>query len=293
MIDSLTGIHKRLAATHEHALNNPLNPDRDYVFREGVVRYGITGRGPDLVLVHGTPWSCYAWHKLVPELAKNFRVHFYDLIGYGASEKKLGQNVSLDVQTDLLCELLQHWELKTPSLVAHDFGGAISLRAHLLAGVEYRNLSLINVVALAPWGSPFFAHVRQHEAAFSGVPDYIHQAIVETYIAGACHAPLAEKELQQLVAPWLGDQGRPAFYRQIAQADQQYTDDVEPLYAGVRCPTSVIWGVEDQWIPIETGKRLHTAIAHSKFYPIAGAGHLAAIEQPEALLATLGKSLGE
>ena len=99
------------------------------------------------------------------------------------------------------------------------------LRTHLLGQRDFEKIVLINVVALAPWGSPFFAHIRQHEAAFSGVPAYIHRAIVETYIQGALYNQLDLGEMEALVQPWLGDVGQAAFYRQIAQASQKYTDE--------------------------------------------------------------------
>ncbi|MGD1853364.1 MAG: alpha/beta fold hydrolase [Leptolyngbyaceae cyanobacterium] len=193
--------------------------DQNFSSAEGAVRFGISGTGADVVLVHGTPWSSYTWHRLIPFLSEQYRVHFYDFIGYGQSEKRPSQNVSLDVQGRLLADLLTHWGLKKPKIIAHDFGGAASLRAHLLHGCDFGSLQLIDVVALAPWGSPFFAHVQQHEEAFSGVPDYIHLAIVQAYIRGAMHKLLDETQFDKLVEPWVTENGKAAFYRQIAQAD--------------------------------------------------------------------------
>ena len=74
---------------------NKLNLGQEYKFSEGLVRYDIIGDGPPVVLVHGTPWSSFTWYKLAPVLAQRYRVHYYDLIGYGQSEKRNGQNVSL------------------------------------------------------------------------------------------------------------------------------------------------------------------------------------------------------
>jgi len=85
-----------------------LTLDQTYAFNQGAVRYGVIGDGPPLVLVHGTPWSSFTWHRLGPELAKTHSVHYYDLISYGQSEKRCGQKVSLDVQSRLLTELLVH-----------------------------------------------------------------------------------------------------------------------------------------------------------------------------------------
>jgi len=68
----------------------------------------------------------------------------------------------------------------------------------------------------SPWGSPFFLHVRKHEEAFSGVPDYIHEAIVRAYIATALFKDIEQTTVDSTISPWTGAEGKPAFYRQIA-----------------------------------------------------------------------------
>jgi pimeloyl-ACP methyl ester carboxylesterase len=50
----------------------------------------------------------------------------------------------------VLCELLAHWGLDGPAIAAHDIGGAITLRAHLLEGRDFSKLTLLD--AVAPWG---------------------------------------------------------------------------------------------------------------------------------------------
>lgn len=101
-------------------------------------------------------------------------------------------------------------------------------------------LTLVDPVALSPWGSPFVQHVRKHEAAFSGLPEYIHEAIVPAYIRGAVRRSLSHDELAPYVRPWLGEVGQAAFYRQIAQMDLRYTDEVAPRYPEIRCPTLIL-----------------------------------------------------
>ena len=55
---------------------------------------------------------------------------------------------------------------------------------------------------------------------------------------------------EALVAPWLGQPGQGAFYRQIAQADQRHTDEIEPRYGEIDAPVLVCWGEEDTWLPV-------------------------------------------
>jgi pimeloyl-ACP methyl ester carboxylesterase len=178
------------------------------------------------------------------------------LLGYGASEQRNGQDVSLGVQNRVLAALIDHWKVKRPDVVAHDFGGATALRAALLDQCDYRTLLLIDPVALAPWGSPFVRHVLEHEAAFAGLPAYIHEAMLDAYIQGAASRTLAPASLRAYTCAWTGEVGQAAFYRQIAQMDQRHTDVVQSRYGELRCPVSILWGEEDQWIPVERGVEL-------------------------------------
>src|SRR5690606_8935646 len=150
------------------------------------VCYGVIGAGPPLVMVHGTPFSSYVWRNIARELARSHTVYLYDLVGYGQSEKREGQDVSLGRQSEVFAALLDHRGLRQersrPDVIAHDFGGATVLRAHLLSGCDYNRLLLVDPVAVRPWGSPFVQHVRHHEAAFAGVPDDMHEAMLRAYI---------------------------------------------------------------------------------------------------------------
>jgi pimeloyl-ACP methyl ester carboxylesterase len=138
-----------------------------YVMDGRIVRYGREGHGPPVVLVHGTPWSSYNLRHLIMALSQYYTVYYYDLIGYGQSDKSPG-DVSLGMQNQVLDRLLDHWQLKNPVVLGHDFGGATVLRTYLLNGRDFEKIVLIDPVAISPWGSPFFRHVKAHEEAFAG-----------------------------------------------------------------------------------------------------------------------------
>ncbi len=133
--------------------------DETYKTAAGTVAAGHAGTDPDLAIAHGWPRFSFSWHRVIPELAKSFTVHWYDMPGYGKSNKSENQRTSLDVQGEVFAEMLSHWGLLRPHVVAHDFGGATTLRAHLLHGCEFEKCVLMNVVAMRPWGSDFFDHV--------------------------------------------------------------------------------------------------------------------------------------
>ncbi|NIR91700.1 MAG: alpha/beta hydrolase [Gammaproteobacteria bacterium] len=260
---------------------------RSFNFHGDPVRYDVFGEGLPTVLMHGTPFWSYEWRRIARAIGSTHRVHVYDMLGYGQSAKRAGQDVSLGVQNRLFTALLEHWRLKDPAVIAHDFGGATALRTHLLDGRDYEKLLLVDPVAIRPWGSPFVQHVRQHEAAFAGVPHYLQEAIVRAYLRTAMHRRLFDRELAPYVAPWLGEDGQPALYRQIAQMDLKYTDEIEPLLGNIRCPVSILWGEEDTWIPVGQGRKLHQMIPGSTFRTIPGAGHLVQEDAPEAIVAEI------
>lgn len=254
-------------------------------FQGQKVAWDSLGEGEPVVLVHGTPFSSFVWRTMARELARQYRVYVYDLLGYGQSEMRPGQDVSLGIQNRVLAALLAHWRLERPRIIAHDFGGATALRAHLLDGIDYERMLLIDPVAVRPWGSPFVAHVRDHEAGFAGVPDYIHRAILAAYIRGAIHRPISDAELAPLMTPWLREVGQPAFYRQIAQMELRFTDEVQDRYGTIRCPVQLLWGIEDGWIPVERGRELAQLIPGCRLTLIPGSGHLMQIDAPEAIVA--------
>ncbi|MEO0772038.1 MAG: alpha/beta hydrolase [Pseudomonadota bacterium] len=250
----------------------------------GQIAWGSAGSGPPLVLTHGWPWSSFSWHRIIPALARHFHVHWYDMPGYGRSDMDPNQRTGLDVQGKVFAHMLDHWGLRNPHVFAHDFGGATTLRAHLLHGCDYASLTLMNVVAMRPWGSDFFDHVGRHVNAFSVLPQHIHAAIVRAYIGGALARDLDTGDIEALVTPWLSDAGRISFYRQFAQADERFTAEVEPMFDDLRCPTQILWGEDDPWIPLARGQALSRAMPNARFQILPGAGHLPQLETPDQIL---------
>lgn len=254
-----------------------------FKFEDRSVKFGISGNGPAVIAVHGTPWSSYNLRHIIDALSNDFTIYYFDLVGYGQSDKSNG-DVSLGIQNKILDQLIKFWGLESPAIIGHDFGAATALRTHLLDRQDFDKIVLIDPVAISPWGSPFFQHVRAHEAAFAGLPEYIHEAIVRAYISSAAFLPIADETMEKTIQPWTGEDGKSAFYRQIAQAREEYTDEAQPLYSQINRPLMILWGTEDTWIPVERGRLLNAMIPGSSFHEIPDAGHLVIEEQPDRLV---------
>ena len=64
----------------------------------------------------------------------------------------------------------------------------------------------------------------------------------------------------------------------------RYTDEIEGRYADMRCPTRLLWGVEDQWIPLERGRELARRIPGCALTEVPDCGHLMQEDAPEAVV---------
>jgi pimeloyl-ACP methyl ester carboxylesterase len=238
----------------------------------------------DVVLCHGTPWSAASLVPLARTLAARYRVFLWDMPGYGASIGDGAGNVDLETQWQRLAAVLRHWRLERPHVLAHDIGGAVALGAHLLGGVEYASLYLLDIVTLEPWGSPFFRLVREYEHVFQALPLNLHGALVREYIAGAGGRSLDPAWVDELARPWCTPHGIDAFSRQIAQLRPEHTEPIAARLGQVRCPVRVGWGDEDPWIPpaqaAELAARLPGPVDVTMF---SGAGHLVPLEATEEL----------
>jgi pimeloyl-ACP methyl ester carboxylesterase len=244
---------------------------------------GGTARG-DVVLCHGTPWSAAALAPVAQRLRTDYRVFLWDMPGYGASIGEAAPDVDLVSQRRRLAGVLDHWGLDRPHLVAHDIGGAVALGAHLLEDRDLASLFLVDIVALDPWGSPFFRLVAQHEAVFAALPPDLHAALVRQYIAGAGGDALDPGWVDELARPWCTPHGQPAFYRQIAQLCPEHTEPVVARLDQVRCPVRVGWGEQDPWIPVAQAAELANRLpGQVEVVTYPGAGHLVPLEVTDAL----------
>ncbi len=142
-------------------------------------------------------------------------------------------------------------------------------------------------MALAPWGSPFFRLVGRNAEVFEQLPPPLHLALVREYVNSASGPGLRPEVADRLVGPWSDDVGQGAFYRQIQQADQRYTDEIQDLYAQIGMPVTVCWGADDTWIPLAKARELVSLIPGARLRVIPGAGHLVQEDAPAMLVAAL------
>ncbi|WP_298439748.1 alpha/beta hydrolase [uncultured Ferrimonas sp.] len=110
--------------------------------------YGEQGSGPALVLIHGFPSASWDWQYLLPTLAQHFRVIYFDLLGFGYSDKPT-HGYHMAQQADLTEALCAHLGVKQAHLLAHDYGDTVAQellarQQHHRQQVQWLSCALLN-----------------------------------------------------------------------------------------------------------------------------------------------------
>ncbi|WP_109773450.1 alpha/beta fold hydrolase [Quadrisphaera granulorum] len=257
--------------------------DQEFAWEGRSIAWSRRGTGPAVVFVHGTPFSSRVWAAYAAELSTSYTVYTWDLPGYGESSKHSEHTVDLGVHARAFAALLAHWGLDAPHVVAHDIGGGVALRTHLVEQVPFASLLLADAVAIPPSGSPFFRFVQQHPSVLTELPANAHEALLRAYISGASQRGLPAEVLDELAGPWTGPVGQQAFYRQIADYDEGYLAENEAALERLSMPVRVLWGGHDAWLPVEVGRPLAGLIPGAQWREVEGAGHLLMLDAPVAV----------
>jgi pimeloyl-ACP methyl ester carboxylesterase len=259
----------------------------------GEIAWDRFGDGPPVVLVHGTPSSSFLWRGVVARLSDRFSVYVFDLLGYGASERREDLDVSISVQGRVLAAMLEEWGLDAPALVGHDIGAAVSLRAHLIEKRSADRIVLVDGVALNPWNTSTTLHIREHLAAYRSMPTHLFEAIVGAHLRTAVHRPIDDQAFLAYLSQWKGEAGQGAYLRKIEQWSDGDVGDLEPLLPDIRVPVRLIWGREDRWLDPSVAQRLKELIPRSDLRWISDAGHFAPEDDPEAVARELVDALND
>src|ERR1700722_20634200 len=135
------------------------------------------GTGPAVILLHGFPEDWYAYHRVMPQLAKQFTVVAVDLRGIGGSAATVGGYDAANMAQDVH-QLAEHLHLDHVYVVGHDIGGMVAYAFVRRYPGSSRGAMLLDapVPGLGPWdavkSSPITWHIN-----FQQTPDLPEQLI--------------------------------------------------------------------------------------------------------------------
>lgn len=241
--------------------------------------YTTHGEGPCLVLLHAFPLDGRLF-KAQLTLSGSRRLIIPDLRGFGRS-RGLGPPSSIEQMADDVRGLLDELSVERASVLGVSMGGYIAQALAQKSPGRVERLLLCDTRAAADGPEAKQGRARQ----------------LAVLHGGGGVAALFEQLLPRLVGPTAGEAVRETL-RQIALDQSQKSvsgavvalrdrPDYSAALSSLRCPTLVLAGSDDVISPPAEGQAMADVIPQGVFAEIAGAGHLACIEAPEAFNRTV------
>ncbi|KAF7554634.1 hypothetical protein G7Z17_g2811 [Cylindrodendrum hubeiense] len=255
------------------------------------IAYGLYGTGEPVVLIHGTPSSSLIWRNIVPKLvAAGYKVHVFDLLGYGLSERPWDPSVdtSMSGQIPILEGLLALWKLDSAHIVAHDIGGGIAQQFSVFSPERVRSLTLIDVVSFDSYPSKRTKEQMQNGLeALIKTNDDDHRNHFKDWLLSAVHNPqaFADTSLDTYLGYISGPIGQASlFQHQVRHYDPKHTMEISGrLHELGNLPVQLVWGANDTWQVTDWAHKLHDAIPGSQLHIVENAGHFSLEDQPEKI----------
>ena len=264
------------------------------------IAHGLYGDGAPVILIHGTPSSSYIWRNIMPSLLEaGYKVHLFDLLGYGLSERPQdpATDTSVTGQVPILEGLLALWGLNEAHIIAHDIGGAVAQRFAIQSPERVKSLTMLDVVSYDSWPSK-----RTHEQMQSGLEKLIkasdtdHREHFREWLYSTVQNKdrLADTSMETYLDFICGPVGQASFFQhQVMHYDPKHTQEVAPRYAELgQNPVQLIWGADDAWQVEAWAHKLHAAIPGSELHILQDCGHFSMEDQPEKISALLVDFLG-
>lgn len=91
-------------------------------------RIAEAGKGPAILLVHGTAASLHSWRNVMPALALNHHAVAMDLPGHGGTGSRGSRDLSLDGMATALAALVQALGISPAIVAGHSAGAAVLIR---------------------------------------------------------------------------------------------------------------------------------------------------------------------
>ena len=253
---------------------------------------GSRGAGEPIVLVHGFPTSGHLWSDVVPLLPEGHRVVVLDLLGYGRSDPPGRHPVGIRSHADRLVAVLDHLGINYACLVGHDIGGGVAQWAAVRYPQRVSRLALISSVAFDGWPS------REVKIARASLPLTRH--LPSSWILSIVRADLARgyadgerglHEIDLYLRPFAEPPGRESLVAHLVGLNCRDTEALSPRLKDIVCPTAVLCGADDPFLPPALGQRLAAAIPGATYEAIPGARHFLPEENAGSVVATIRELL--
>ena len=237
---------------------------------EGRVHYyeaeaGIPGGGTPVVLIHGLGDRGESWAPMLERLKRaGFHVYAPDLLGYGRSPRPSDSDYSISTQEQFVTDFIQALGLQKTDVGGWSMGGGIAMKLALDHPEMVDRVVVYDAAGLVfePAYSPLALFHPSDEAGVQRLFSLLEPA-----------APAMPRFLRRDILrhmgenQWVVDRG--------LQSMLTHKDKVDDRLAGIQQPLLIVWGSNDQLIPLDVAQKMHAIDPRSELDVVEGCGHLA------------------
>jgi pimeloyl-ACP methyl ester carboxylesterase len=242
------------------------------------------GSGEPLLLLHGFAASTYTFRKLLPRLAKRYRVVAIDLNGFGYTERPHEAKAYTPYgQLQAITKVMDSLGLGRATVLGHSYGATLAL---LLAETEpsrVQSLILISPVAefeKPPWYMRFGPGRTFTYWMIRGMlsrPEQFREVFSNSYYQREkLTSEVSEAYRQRLLI-----EGLPAAFRGFSEGIRN-GDTLEISFDKIEVSTLVLAGRHDRIQNLEKCRRVADSLTYAELEILEASGHSAPEEEPEA-----------
>jgi pimeloyl-ACP methyl ester carboxylesterase len=248
-----------------------------------------------LVLLHGYIGSHRSWRHQIGPLSRGHRVIASDWFGWGDSGRPVGWDYAFEAELERLVRVLDVLGLDEVSLAGHDYGGLLALGLAVHHPSRIRRLMILNSRAQGTfnrtWYSAFgilsrLCRFAPTAALLRALPlGPIHR---RTLAPGLRSGLFDEPSVASYVEWMSNDPDGPAwFVKFMGDYRVAVRKELGEGLSAIDCPTAVIWGEPDAYIPAEVAHELARGIPGAHLTLIPRSSHFVMERHPAEVLAAM------
>jgi pimeloyl-ACP methyl ester carboxylesterase len=255
-------------------------PDKTVAVFGQTIHYWDAGSGPVVVLVHGLGSRKEDWLPVVAPLSQKYRVLVPDQIGFGHSDKPL-MDYRIQTYVDFLDEFLRDLKVEKASLVGESLGGWISAlyAAEITGGAHVVPVEKLVLVDAAGLNQEKPVPPVLNPSTLAGMRGLMEAIFYDT-------SWVTEDALRRIFADKLSLHDGYTV-RSILSNPAIASERLDTRLHEIHVPTLVVWGKQDNLLPIVNGERYAAGIAGARLVSFDKCGHVPPIEKAEEFVSTV------
>lgn len=232
------------------------------------INYEQKGSGDLIVLLHGWGSNIGLFSNLIDLLSKKYTVVAMDMPGFGGSQEPPSA-WCVDDYVDFVIKFLADYDTKQVMLLGHSFGGRVIIKLNSRKDLPF-SISKVILVDSAGILPP-----KTNKKSWRTRKYKMGKAILSTKIMQKL-APDALEKLRVKYGSADYVAASPLMRQVLVKV---VNEDLEPLLPNIKCPTLLIWGVNDTATPLSDGEKMEMLIPDAGLVKLENAGHYSFLEQ--------------